>query len=219
MSSSQSTSQRAPVVEIDDGRQVVQLEVATLDYQAACEVLDLDRTITEDIDMTCVPSRKRRKFEQRVIDLAVDADLKRQMEDAGVQGHSVIDIKGKTVGTAIARRRSGVAWQLMIVEADGDDGAVWYDLSDTWCSLLEERYKLTEDWMDAMWDRQAGTNGLPVVWGGCAGTPWLYIKLHKHGATQVNSMTGTRRPVRRVAVEMGHGNAMIVDNGNSNTTG
>ena len=98
---------------------------------------------------------------------------------------------------------------------DDDGGAVWYDLSDVWCLLLEEKYKLTEDWMDAMWDRAADTDGLPVVWGGGAGTPWLYIKLHKHGATQVNSRTGTRR---RVAVEMGHGIASIVDNGNTNRT-
>ena len=104
----------------------------------------------------------------------------------------------------------------MIKEVDDEGGAVWYDLSDVWCLLLEERYKLTEDWLDAMWDRAAGTDGLPVVWGGGAGTPWLYIKLHKYGATQVNSRTGTRRPVRRVVVEMGHGNAVIVDSGNTN---
>ena len=163
--------------------------------------------------MSLVTSRKRRKYEQRVIDLARDADLKRQVAEAGAAGCTVVGIKGKTVGTAIAPRRSGIAWQLLVMDEDGEDGSVWYDLSDVWCLQLEERYKLTEDWLDAMWDRAASTDGLPTVWGGGAGTPWLYIKLHKHGATQVNSRTGIRRPVRRVTVDMGHGNAKVVDDG------
>ena len=144
-------------------------------------MLNLDRA-TEAVDMTQVTSRKRRRFEQRVIDLAKDADLKRQMEEAGVAGCTVLGIKGKSVGTAIAPRKPGVAWQLMVMDEEGEDGAVWYDLSDVWCLQLEERYQATEDWMDAMWDRAACTDGLPIVWGGGAGSPWLYIKLHKISA-------------------------------------
>ncbi len=42
------------------------------------------------------------------------------------------------------------------------------------------------------------------------GAPAHKIEFHKSGATQVNMVKGTRRPIRRVLVDVLHGDATII---------
>ena len=73
-----------------------------------------------------------------------------------------------------------------------------------------QQHRLTEDWKDAMWGRAESVDALPRVYGSGLGAPDHVIEFHKYGATQVNLVKGTRRPVRRLVVDMLHGDATIV---------
>ena len=121
------------------------------------------------------------------------------------KGAVVLDMMGKTVNQVISPKDSLVRWQVLIMVAGLDHGEIWADLQDTWSCLLDSKYYLTADWKDAMWDRAQVIDALPMVRGTLLGHPGHVIELHKYGATQVNLATGTRRPVRRVSVDLMHG--------------
>ena len=164
--------------------------------------------------------RKRRRFEQIATDKAEDLLMKEDIREAVSNGIPVLDLVGKTItrgsGSSIgptlivAPTDSLVRWQVMVMAAGVGRGEIWADLQDLWSCMLDRQHRRTEDWKDAMWDRAEEIDALPCVSGVGLGAPVHKIEFHKYGATQVNLVKGTRRPVRRVVVDMLHGDATIV---------
>jgi hypothetical protein len=162
----------------------------------------------------------RRRFEQAVTDRAEDLLMKEDIQQAVDKGIPVLDLLGKTItrgaGSSIgptlvvAPTDSLVRWQVMIMASGHCRGEIWADLQDLWSAMLDVQYHRTEDWKDAMWDRAEAIDALPCVSGVGLGAPAHKIEFHKYGATQVNLLNGTRRPVRRVLVDVLHGDATII---------
>ena len=200
-----------------DNTQVVGLQIKRqrLTYRQACGVTGQSYAHLNLPDMT---TGARRRFEQCVTDKAEDMIMKADIQEAVRNGVPVQDLVGKTItrvtsiGTTlvVAPTDSLVRWQVMIMGAGIARADVWADLQDLWSCMLDSKYRLTEDWKDAMWDRAESVDALPCVYGLGLGAPDHVIEFHKYGATQVNLVKGTRRPVRRVVVDMLHGDATIV---------
>ncbi len=200
-----------------DNTQVEGMQVKRhrLTYGQACAVTGQNHAHLNLPDMTTV---KRRRFEQIVTDKAEDLLMKEDIREAVSNGIPVLDLVGKTITRVssigptliVAPTDSLVRWQVMVMAAGVGRGEIWADLQDLWSCMLDRQYRRTEDWKDAMWDRAEAIDALPCVYGVGLGAPVHMIEFHKYGATQVNLVKGTRRPVRRVLVDMLHGDASIV---------
>ena len=197
-----------------DGMQVKRYR---LSYGQACGTFGWDYT---HLDLPGMTTIKRRRFEQIVTDKAEDMLMKEDIQGAVAMGIPVLDLVGKTItrgaGSSIgptlivAPSDSLMRWQVMIMAAGPNRGEIWADYQDLWSTMLDRQYRLTEDWKDAMWDRAEEIDALPCVSGVGLGAPAHKIEFHKYGATQVNMVKGTRRPVRRVLVDVLHGDATII---------
>ena len=217
------TSAPCPGTQLDvDNTQVEGMQVKRyrLTYGQACAVTGQDHAHLNLPDMV---TNTRRRFEQIVVDKAEDSLMREDILDAVAKGVPVVDLLGKTItrgaGSSIgptlivAPTDSLVRWQVMIMAAGVGRGEIWADLQDLWSAMLDTQYRRTEDWKDAMWDRAEEMDTLPCVSGVGLGAPSHMIEFHKYGATQVNLIKGTRRPVRRVLVDMLQGDAIIVKGG------
>ena len=217
---SMDTTVQCPSTQVDvDNTQVDGMRVKRyrLTYGQACAVTGRYHAHLNLPDMTTI---KRRRFEQIVTDKAEDMLMKEDIQEAVSKGIPVLDLVGKTItrGTGssigptliVAPTDSLVRWQVMVMAAGVCRGEIWADLQDLWSAMLDRQYRLTEDWKDAMWDRAEEIDALPCVSGVGLGAPAHKIEFHKYGATQVNMVKGTRRPVRRVLVDVLHGDATII---------
>ena len=209
-----------PSTQVDpDSTQVEGMQVKRyrLSYSQACLTNGWDYTRLDLPGMTTI---QRRRFEQIVTDKAEDMLMKEDIQEAVSKGIPVLDLVGKTItrgaGSStgptliVAPADSLVRWQVMVMAAGPNRGEIWADYQDLWSTMLDRQYRRTEDWKDAMWDRAEQTDALPCVSGVGLGAPSHKIEFHKYGATQVNMVKGTRRPVRRVLVDVLHGDAAII---------
>ena len=209
-----------PSTQVDaDGTQVDAMQVKRyrLTYGQACALTGQNHA---HLDLPGMVTNKRRRFEQVVTDKAEDLLIKEDIRQAMDRGVPVLDLVGKTitrgVGSSVGPFRivaptdSLVRWQVLIMAAGLCRGEIWADLQDLWSAMLDPAYRRTEDWKDAMWDRAEAEDALPCVSGVGLGAPHHRVEFHKYGATQVNLLNGTRRPVRRVLVDVLHGDASII---------
>ena len=134
------------------------------------------RTAGMDADLADIPSFKRRRMETLMMEIGRFGRLRYDPE---------------------------VAWQVMIVPGDAGAGAQWADLNKEWSILCEHTYEGVCRWTDGMFNDTVRRDGVPSVPGDNLGYPHHVMEFRKTGIVQVNKLTGTVRPVRRVIVTAG----------------